>query len=87
VPQGEELYLFRLTINHERTTGVTACAGCDVRCCIWLRRLTLWPDFIELWYDPDAGNLCATWQGAGSGGCVGTPAKNTTWGQIKNLYR
>jgi hypothetical protein len=87
VPQGEELYLFTLTIDHARTTGPTACGGCDVSACIWLQRLIMWADYNELWYDPDAGNLTAMWQGAGSGGCVGTPAKNTTWGQIKNLYR
>jgi hypothetical protein len=90
VAAGEEMYLFTLTINHQRTTGTTVCAGCDVPAAFVFSALTLTQpvgvgDF-DWTADFARGDLCAAWQN-GAAFCAYTPAKNTSWGQIKSLYR
>ena len=38
---GQEYYAFTMTINHAKTVGTGACAGCDVPVCIFLSRILL----------------------------------------------
>lgn len=43
LPGGQELYLQALTINHAKTVGTGACAGCDVPVCIGFVRASIIP--------------------------------------------
>ena len=39
---GQEYFLFRLIISHQKTVGTGACAGCDVPVCLFLSRVSLY---------------------------------------------
>jgi hypothetical protein len=72
--------------------AVVACAGCAVPMTLVLNQVGLYGSGAE---DQITGvsalagaSQCITWQGgAGDGVCGITPARNTTWGQVKSLYR
>jgi hypothetical protein len=89
-----EYYAFQLTLDHSKTTGAGACAGCTVPACIVLKEITLYQP-------PGLGDyrVCyilqrnfVTWQGGVIGcpppqpQCI-TPVLNRTWGQVKGVYR
>jgi len=92
IPEGTEVYCFKLTANNARTAGLGACAGCPTSVCIVLNSILI----TNVPGNP-AGNKfisfpvpnTATWQGGISDvECLNaTPAKNSTWGQVKSLYR
>ena len=88
VPQGVEAYCFKLTIDHAKTIGADACAGCLEGVCVVLNEIKLnenqpWERVIT---NPLSRNY-VTWQG-GIPDCPGaTPVRNTTWGRVKSLYR
>jgi len=70
---------------------VLACAGCLDGVTFVLNQINLFGsgvgDQITQPIAPPASQ-CITWQGgAGAGVCGATPARNTTWGQVKSLYR
>jgi len=86
-----ELYLARVGLNHNRSAGAGACAGCLQSACIVLKSVTLCgpngsPTYLLtnpllrqhiVWQDP-----------AQLAGCPGaTPARDRTWGAVKSLYR
>ncbi len=84
---GTEYYGFRATINNAKTVGTGSCAGCSTPLTIVLEEvvstsLVNGKEIITL----PAGNNCLTWQSGGPG-CLETPAVNSTWGQVKSLYR
>ena len=94
---GQEYYLFSLTVNHVKTVGAGACAGCNLGACIGLQYVELntpppvsTQTFFALSLDTD---WLTTWQGGilnGAGGlsCAQTTATRTsTWGGVKSLYR
>jgi hypothetical protein len=90
-PTGEYFSL-NLKINHLKTGGATACAGCSTPVCIVLNSIKLTAGGGDL--DEFIGNAAVsnyvTWQGGaiGAGGCpAATPTHNTTWGAVKSLYR
>jgi len=87
LPVGVEYYAFRATVNYLKTMGTTACAGCATPLTMVLEeiRSTGLASGSELITLP-AGNGCLTWQ-VGGPGCGETPAVNSTWGQVKSLYR
>jgi hypothetical protein len=39
---GQEYFAFRLTLNHAKTVGAAACAGCSTPICIFLSRISLY---------------------------------------------
>jgi hypothetical protein len=92
IPEGTEVYCLKLTMNNSKTVGLGACAGCTTPVCIVLNQI-----FVTNEPGNPAGNKTitfpiantATWQGGISGEeCLAaTPAKNSTWGQVKSLYR
>jgi hypothetical protein len=112
---GREYFLATFTINHARTVGTGACAGCDVPVCIFLSRVRVTtPDVTsDLFLNFGANNMASqfvTWQNGtpveiGLGcdpppeTCVNkyvtftcvpnsaTPARGSTWGAVKSLYR
>ena len=92
IPEGLEVYSFKLNINHARTTGAGSCPGCQVAACIVLNSIKLYQPA-----DNPGGNKFisalavrnfVTWQGGLGTYCLDvTPARNTTWGSVKALYR
>ena len=83
---GTEYYGLRIVINHAKTVGTGACAGCSTPVCLALNSIKsaqrTGPS--ELVSAPLA-NQTLSYQNALS--CLATPASNHTWGQIKSLYR
>jgi hypothetical protein len=91
VTAGEEQYALSFTINNQRTVGTTVCAGCDVAMCFVFNGLFLSQpvgvgDFVVSGA-PVGGRDFVTWQGGSGANCTLVPVKNSTWGQIKSLYR
>jgi hypothetical protein len=90
IPQGVEVYSFKVNLNHARTVGLGACAGCSTGACIVLNSIKLnqAPPAASPVVSSPAVRSFATWQGGIGGDCfLATPAKNTTWGSIKAQYR
>jgi len=93
IPEGTEVYAFKLLINSAKTVGLGSCAGCLDRVCICFNSLLVTnvpgnPAGNKFITAPANRNI-ARWQGtANAQECEGaTPAKNSTWGQVKSLYR
>jgi len=99
---GHEYHAFTLSINHQKTVGSGACGGCTLGACLAFKsfRMTS-PDprvdqllFLHQ-FGGGAADALVTWQGgtgviSGSGvtSCyAATPARNSTWGAVKSLYR
>lgn len=83
-----ETYLFRLVLDHVRTVGTDACAGCATATCVLFYRAVLVQpagvgDF-ELSWPHDFQT--AGWNG-GSGSLCSVAVRRATWGAIKSLYR
>lgn len=94
---GTNYYCFHLTFNNGQAGAVPTCAGCSDKIAIVWNSATMFsndgsgPDLI---FGPDGKPMgssgvsaCGTVNGASQATCASTPAKNTTWGQIKTLYR
>jgi hypothetical protein len=84
---GTEYYAFRVTVNNLKTVGTPSCAGCLTPLTMILEEIVS----VSLVHGNEtitlpAGNNCLTWQGGGPS-CGETPALNSTWGQVKSLYR
>jgi len=99
VPEGTEVYSFKVIINNAKTTGSGACGGCSSPACIVLQSIKLnqpQPLVTIFLANPDTRNW-ASWQCPSfpltdyPGLCVftncPTPARSHTWGRIKQLYR
>lgn len=94
-PSAGGLYLMTMTIAHTKSTGTGACDGCATRACIVLERVGLYSAYepyptvyypvindgvssvTVLWQPTDPSDTCPLW----------VPARNRTWGQVKQLYR
>jgi hypothetical protein len=92
VPEGTEVYSFKANINNAKSVGLGACAGCPLGACIVLNSIKI----NQPVGTPGGGKFVsatavrnyATWQGGIGTDCLAaTPAKNTTWGSVKALYR
>lgn len=99
----QEYFSFVLSINHAKTVGTGACAGCDLGACIALKTIRLTTNNLTpVTLSPGTGSIgsddrLVTWQG-GAGvvsqpnpaylNCpLATPARTSTWGAVKALYR
>jgi len=87
----QELYLIKVSIDHQKTVGPGACAGCTESACIVLQSVKLVGPMgapTQTISNP-ALRQHVIWQNAAAlPGCPGaTPARNRTWGGIKTLYR
>jgi len=93
VDPANEYYAFKANFLRPKTTGAGSCAGCSNPACLVLNE-------IQLFQPPDAANdpritnpasrQYITWQTppTGPAGCpLTTPTRNSTWGQVKSLYR
>jgi hypothetical protein len=92
IAEGTEVYSFKANINNAKSSGLGACAGCQLGACIVLNSIKLNQPVEEpcggKFVSAPASRNFATWQGGIGGDCyAATPAKNTTWGSVKALYR
>jgi hypothetical protein len=85
---GVEYYAAQVFISYQKTVGSGACAGCAIPH-VWrfyslkAAELTQYEMLNEPLPD---GNWCVWWQNDHLL-CYGGPTRNTTWGQVKSLYR
>jgi len=89
---GTQYFACNLVISNAKTVPQTNCSGCSTPVCIVLNSIQVTAGGGVL--DETIGNALtrnyATWQGGaiGGSGCpAAVPAKNTTWGAVKSLYR
>jgi hypothetical protein len=89
-----EYYFMTFVLNHSRTVGTDACAGCEVPACIVFEQVdivTTGADCVDSPTIPVTNVLqrnYVTWQDADALNCaMSAPARSVTWGQVKSLYR
>jgi hypothetical protein len=92
LPAGQEYGIARWTINNQKTIGTGSCAGCATPVCIVFSSANIisldHPTGIKLTEPAAPGSNYVTWQGGGGNFCpAATPARNSTWGAVKSLYR
>jgi hypothetical protein len=96
IPEGTHVYSFKANINHAKSTGLGACAGCTDEACIVLQSIRLNQPvasggaFINLTNPATVQHVI--WQAWSTNDpnsqCpLITPAKTRSWGSIKALYR
>jgi hypothetical protein len=84
-----EYFACQFRISASKTVG--GCAGCSVPAIWALHHVALYlpyealPVYLEFPYA--GGNQCLTWQSSTLPCARPVPARNTTWGQVKSLYR
>jgi hypothetical protein len=79
----DENYLFKILLRHARTVGTGSCAGCEVGATLYFNSVLLTQpagvgDFV---IDTSLHRKYAIWQSNP------TPARPTSWGAVKSLYR
>jgi len=91
---GLEQFVSMITIKNGKTVGTGSCAGCATGMVFGFYELKL--GYENSPADPSklstpyvGGNQCLTWQHGWTGQPCNAPvpARNTTWGQVKSLYR
>lgn len=80
-----EMSIFHLNISRIGTLGASACGGCNAP-------TTLYLNDVAVGQEPGSPTFHCSGDGAGqgvgyNGGGGVTPAKSTSWGAIKSLYR
>jgi hypothetical protein len=88
---GTEYGIVKLCISSQHTTGANACAGCAEAACLVFQSaiLRVLPGVgSDLLIGEAAAPSAdfATWQGTAAD-CSAVPARRTTWGTLKALYR
>lgn len=91
----QDYFGFGLQISHTKTVGEPSCAGCTTPACIVFNSANVVArDNVEMRFisaPVGPGSSTITWLGGGAGGQSGcylaTPAKKSTWGAVKALYR
>lgn len=81
VSAGTELYGFRIVISHMKSVGTDSCGGCRARTDIALTLADISGGGTSVQITNAATRNAVTWQA----GIV--PAKPTSWGMVKALYR
>jgi hypothetical protein len=91
ITAGIEYYAAQIRIGYEKTAGDDACAGCGTSFVWYLYSIKAAElGQYEMLYEPisNDGSLCLVWQaGYASAWTCYVPVRNTTWGQVKSLYR
>ena len=86
---GNEYFAFNLTISNAKSTGTGSCAGCATAACLVFNSVKMVAGLstaVFLEGANTAGSNIATWQGTAAN-CAAVPARNTSWGAVKSLYR
>lgn len=85
-----EYYGAKVNIARGKSTGVGSCAGCSEPACIVLNEFDLFQP-AAVGHDPVIFTVLnqnfVTWQTAPPGCPASTPTRNSSWGQVKSLYR
>lgn len=91
---GMEYFVCNVVINHAKTVGTGACAGCTVPVCLVFHDQITTPvaaDDVLLTAGAHVGSNFATWQGPTGPAPFGcpypVPTQRSTWGAVKSLYR
>ena len=84
---GPEYYAFRMRVDFRNTVGAGACGGCSTPVTFVLNRVSIYSGVPETEITTPASNGCLRWQADGATPCSAVPVRNTTWGQVKGLYR
>jgi hypothetical protein len=91
MPANQEYFAFALNLNHQKSVGTGACAGCTLPACLGLQYVEvstpteLADSYFAFSLDSD---WLANWQGGGVLGCQFTsPVRTSTWSSVKALYR
>jgi len=87
IVKGVEYYVFSVTVDFRNTAGAGACSGCTTPVTIVLNEIDLTVAINPIRITTPLSNGCLRWQAAGVTPCGATPVRNTTWGQVKGLYR
>jgi len=85
---GRNYYLFHLQFNNKNRTACTP--GCTHKVAIVFNSVTLESDKGDpavILFTPDKGQNCGIVNSAAASTCQATPTQNTTWGQLKAMYR
>jgi hypothetical protein len=87
---GTEYYAGDLRITNSKVVGTGPCAGCAAGVS-WAAQLItaagLGGTRLDLTTPISGGNQCLSWNGGSGLSCGEVPVRNTTWGQVKSLYR
>ncbi len=87
---GTVYYGVRLILSHQQTPDCTGCAApaCLVLNSIWVKRVpgALGGDLL-LVTPGDLGANQARWQSGTGADCSAVPARRTTWGRLRAIYR
>jgi len=78
---------FHLAISHAKTVGDGACAGCSAPAALALAEIQLWGQTQMQMLGNPLSNQFLGWNGGSWWDCWPTPVRNSTWGQIKGMYR
>jgi hypothetical protein len=84
---GIEYFAFSVAVDYRKTVGAGACGGCGTPTAIVLNEIDLTTLFNPIRLTTPLSNGCLRWQTDGATPCGATPVRNTTWGQVKGLYR
>jgi type 1 fimbria pilin len=87
---GDENFAVQFRIATTKTVGTGACAGCLTPMTWALNRIQVAYQLEEsevLDFVIPGGNQCLSWNGGAAPCAPPIPARNTTWGQVKSLYR
>jgi hypothetical protein len=91
---GTEYFVCNVVINHAKTVGTGACAGCTVPVCLVFSDKITTPvaaNNVLLTSSAHPGSFFATWQGPTGPDPFGCPyplpTQRSTWGAVKSLYR
>ena len=96
IPEGTEVYCYKLRVNNAKTVGLGSCTGCSAEACIVHNSVlvTQVPGTPggNFTYSAPGTSAHVIWQAwttvEPSQQCpLVTPAKNRTWGSIKAIYR
>jgi hypothetical protein len=88
---GREYYGLKVILSHDAAVGPEECSGCGSPACIVLNEVRVSArdaveEEVQLTY-PDRQNY-VEWQGEAIPRCPeATPARSTTWGRVRALYR
>jgi hypothetical protein len=87
---GVEYAAFRVRIDHQKTTGAGACAGCATPAGLVLERIEVAEAsdrFVPVDLPSQFQSDYVFWNGGTYWYCFKDPVRTSTWGQIKSLYR
>jgi len=87
----DENFALQFRVSAAKSSGTGLCAGCDMGMTWGLQRIDVGyagqstDETLDVAYG--GGNQCLSYNGGNAPCAQPVPARNTTWGQVKSLYR